>query len=192
MSAATMKKAWPDDAALMRRLADGNLSVLATFYDRHGERVRRFVGRATGNPSLVDDITQDTFLALTSAASRYDSGRPVRNLLVGIAGKLILRERRRVAITARILGELKSWIGDADQRTPEGAAEASQHLRRYDRALARLSHDKRVTIVMCDLEGMSGAEIAEALEIPVGTVWTRLHKARRELRRSVFEEEEGR
>jgi len=157
------------DAVLMRRLAPGNLSALGVFYDRHGDRVRHFVLRATCDPSLVDDITQDAFLALADAAPRYDATRPVRNFLVGIAGKLILRERRRMAITARVLNELKGWLGDADERTPETTAQAAEHLVRYDRALARLSEEKRVTVVMCDLEGMSGAEIAAALDIPVGS-----------------------
>ena len=54
-----------------------------------------------------------------------------------------------------------------------------------ERALARLSEAKRVTLLMAEVEGLSCDEIAQALEIPIGTVWTRLHAARRELRQAL-------
>ena len=187
MSAAEKAAADYDDETLMKRLAAGNLSVLGTFYDRLGSNVRLFVLRATGDPSLVDDITHDAFLGLASAAKRYDPARSVRSLAIGIAGKLILRERRRVAITTRILNELTGWLRAADEQTPEDTLQTSEHLTRYERALARLTNAKRVALLMA-FEGMSGAEIAAALEIPVATVWTRIHNARAELRRAVYEE----
>jgi RNA polymerase sigma-70 factor (ECF subfamily) len=56
-----------------------------------------------------------------------------------------------------------------------------------ERALLRISENKRVTFLMAEVEDMSCAEIAAALGIPVGTVWTRLHAARRELRRALEE-----
>ena len=57
-----------------------------------------------------------------------------------------------------------------------------------ERALARLSDAKRVAILLAKVEGLSCDEIAEALQIPVGTVWTRLHAARRELRAALGDE----
>jgi RNA polymerase sigma factor (sigma-70 family) len=56
-----------------------------------------------------------------------------------------------------------------------------------ERALAQLSEAKRVTLLMAEVEGMSCAEIASALKVPIGTVWTRLHAARRELRQTLSE-----
>ncbi len=60
-----------------------------------------------------------------------------------------------------------------------------------ERALARISEAKRVTFLMAEVEGMSCPEIAGALGIPIGTVWTRLHAARRELRQALDEEGES-
>jgi RNA polymerase sigma-70 factor (ECF subfamily) len=54
-----------------------------------------------------------------------------------------------------------------------------------ERALVRISEPKRITFLMAEAEGMTCPEIAEALQIPVGTVWTRLHAARRELRKAL-------
>jgi RNA polymerase sigma-70 factor (ECF subfamily) len=60
-----------------------------------------------------------------------------------------------------------------------------------ERALARLSEVKRITFVMAEVEGSSCEEIARAMEVPVGTVWTRLHSARRELRGALAEPDES-
>jgi RNA polymerase sigma-70 factor (ECF subfamily) len=54
-----------------------------------------------------------------------------------------------------------------------------------ERALAQLSEAKRLTVLMAEVEGMSCAEIATTLDVPIGTVWTRLHAARRELRQAL-------
>ena len=69
-----------------------------------------------------------------------------------------------------------------------GVAAADEDLLRFQRALDRLSLAKRVTVVLSDVEGFSGPEIAEALEVPVGTVWTRLHHARAALRLALAKE----
>src|SRR4051812_13064090 len=86
-----------DDDAPMRRLADGDLSALGVLYERHAERVRRFVFRAAGSNADVDDLTQETFLTLSKIASRYDGRGSVRPFLLGIAAQLVRARRRRVA-----------------------------------------------------------------------------------------------
>jgi RNA polymerase sigma-70 factor (ECF subfamily) len=63
-------------------------------------------------------------------------------------------------------------------------------MRRFDAALAKLTEEKRLVFLMVEREGLSGEEVARALEIPVNTVWTRLHHARNELRRALAPEKE--
>jgi RNA polymerase sigma-70 factor (ECF subfamily) len=172
----------------MRTLADGDLSALGELYDRYAEDVRRFVLRATGRLDVADDLTHDAFVALADSAKRYHDDHSVRSFVIGIAGKLVLRRRRRSAVALRLLADLRAWLRTADERTPEAAATDDERLARYRRALERMSEAKRVAVVMADVEGLSGPEIAEALDIPVGTVWTRLHHAREELRRALGEE----
>ena len=185
MSAALKTTTKVNEVELMRRLAGGDLSALGELYDRHAEDVRRFVLRSTGRPDIADDITQDAFVALMDSAKRYDDQYAARSFLIGIAGKLILRRRRRAGLLTRVMSQLRKTSARVDERTPEQAAAADEALERYRRALAKLSDSKRIAVIMADVEGMSGPEIAAALEIPIGTVWTRLHHARAELRHAI-------
>lgn len=74
---------------------------------------------------LVDAIKKAAFLGLASASRRFDRSRNVRSFLLGIAGNMILRERRRAAITARVLTEVGSQLQRSDTHTPEATASAA-------------------------------------------------------------------
>ena len=169
-------------------LADGDLSALGELYDLYADDVRRFAMRATGTLDVAEDITHDTFIALTGAAKRYDGSHPPRSFLIGIAAKLIMRRKRKLAIRFKWLAQLARQLTGVDLRTPEAAASTDEELKHYCDALARLSEAKRITVLMADVEGLSGAEIAQALDIPIGTVWTRLHHARAELLAAIARE----
>jgi RNA polymerase sigma factor (sigma-70 family) len=69
--------------------------------------------------------------------------------------------------------------------TPERTASVTEDMRRFDAALARLPEEKRLVVLLVEAEGLSGDEVARILEIPPGTVWTRLHYAREELRKAL-------
>ena len=70
-------------------------------------------------------------------------------------------------------------------RTPEDAAEAAETAEQLERALGRLTEEKRLVLLLFEREGLSGEEVARALDIPLGTVWTRLHHARADMRRAL-------
>jgi RNA polymerase sigma-70 factor (ECF subfamily) len=183
-TSAAEQAATVSDADLMRALAQGDMGALGQLYDRHHARVRRFVVRATADAEDVDDLVQATFLEATRSAARYD-GRPTCSpWLVGIAVHLLGRRRQSFGRLLAALAMLSS------RRRPVDPRPALQARTDVDKALARLSEAKRVTVLMAEVEGMSCAEIAAALRIPIGTVWTRLHAARRELRRSLGDEEQ--
>ncbi|HEY6462117.1 MAG TPA: RNA polymerase sigma factor [Polyangiaceae bacterium] len=166
----------------MRRLASGEIGALGELYDRHQEPLRVFVARATSDAEDVDDLVHATFLAAAEAASRYDGRPSCRPWLVGIAVRLLRRRRRAfgrlLAVFASIRG---SKPGSVD---PRPALDARTDV---ERALARLSEAKRIALLMAEAEGWSTPEIAEALGVPLGTVWSRLHAARRELREALEE-----
>ena len=173
------------DAELVAAVAAGDLAALGTLYDRHRAEVRRFVLRISTQRSDVDDVVHETFLTLVRAARLYD-GRPnAKPFLIGIAAQLIRQRqrswRRRVDVL-RAFGRSDEIVFGA---SPEDEARTAEDRRHIAAALAKLSHDKRVAFVMAEAEGMSGEEIAAALDIPVATVWTRLHHARKELRKSL-------
>lgn len=172
------------DADILRRLADGEMNALGELYDRYNRTVRRFVARATSNAEDVDDLVHATFLAAAKSASRYDGRPSCRPWLVGIAAQLLRRRRQSFG---RLLAVLTSLRGiRATATDPRAALQARTEV---EQSLSRLSEVKRITLLLAEVEGLSCAEIAEALGVPIGTVWTRLHAARREIRRTLEDDE---
>lgn len=174
------------DPELMRRLAGGEIGALGELYDRHRNPVRRFLARATSDADDVDDLVHATFLAAAKSASRYDGRPSCRPWLVGIAAQLLRRRRRSVGYLFAVLSSLRGMRTTTTDPRPVLQARAD-----VERALGRLSEAKRITLLLAEVEGLSSPEIAEALGIPIGTVWTRLHAARRELRRALEEGNES-
>jgi len=168
------------DALAMARLAQGDIDALGELYDRHQGAIRRLAVRMTGSADDGDDIVHATFLAAMTTAGAFDPTRSCRAWLLGIAARLIQRQRSKGARWARLLGAFRpaepAWAAD-----PERAVGTRQDLGRVEQALLGLSDAKRLVLIMSELEGLKGEEIARALGIPVATVWTRLHHARREL-----------
>lgn len=175
----------PGDAELIQKLVEGNLAALGTLYDRHHESIERFVIRNIG-PTDGADVVHDVFLKLVDAASSYDGRPDARPFLIGIAAQLIRQKRQRLARIARALEEFAATLVGATQKTPEDAASNAQALTAFEMALSNLSEEKRLVFLMIETEGLSGNEVATALEIPVATVWTRLHYARLELRDAIL------
>ncbi len=173
------------DAALLQRISDGDFSALGALYDLYVDDVRRFLVRATGSTADADDLTHETFLTLASVAARYDGRASVRPFLIGIAAQLVRRRSRSAARLARALASFAGFFSDASPPTPEDTSCQADERRRFDRALSRLSEEKRLAFLMVEREGMSGEEAARALDVPINTVWTRLHHARAELRRAL-------
>lgn len=172
------------DAAAIERLARGEIAALGEIYQRHHGDVFRYVARATGNSGEVDDIVHNTFLTVPSAARRYDGSAPCRAWILGIASRLIHRRNRSLGRLARMLLRLHQEPAPVapSSQSPERSALVREDLSELGRALMCLTHDKRTVLLMAEVEGLPCDDIAAALEIPVGTVWTRLHHARAEIR----------
>ncbi|MEY2936991.1 MAG: hypothetical protein RL033_7740 [Pseudomonadota bacterium] len=170
----------PSDPELLRQLAAGQLGALGELYDRHRAPLRSFIARATGDAHDVDDLLHATFLAAAESAARYDGRASCRPWLIGIAAQLLRRRRRALGRFVAVLTTLRGSLQPATD--PRHALQARSDV---ERALAGLSEAKRITLLMAEVEGLGCDEIARALQIPVGTVWTRLHAARRELRQAL-------
>jgi RNA polymerase sigma-70 factor (ECF subfamily) len=165
-------------------VAEGQTSALAALYDRHHAFIRRFVARATNEAHDVEDIVHATFMTAAKAASSFDGRSNCRPWLFGIAARLLHRRRRTLARWSRVLREL-AIRQSASHVDPHRYIGARDDLNVLDEALRGLSEAKRVVLCLAEIEGLSCEEIAQALGAPVGTVWTRLHHARRELRRKL-------
>ena len=151
----------------------------------HRDGVYRVALRLTGDAEEAADLTQDTFVRAFGA---YDSFTPdhdgaVAGWLRRITTNLFLdaaRRRARIRMDALVperAARLVDAAGPADRRLHEQALESDVLA-----ALDRLKPEFRATVVLCDIEGVSHEEAASALGVRVGTVRTRLHRARAQLR----------
>ncbi len=174
------------DPDILHQLARGEIGALGELYDRYQEPLRRFVARATCDAEDVDDLVHATFLAAAKGAGRYDGRPSCRPWLIGIAAQLLRRRRQSFGRFLAVLSSLRGVRATAVD--PRAALQARSDI---ERALVRISAAKRITLLMAEVEGLSCAEIAAALGVPIGTVWTRLHAARRELRQVLEEAKES-
>jgi RNA polymerase sigma factor (sigma-70 family) len=170
------------DAVLIAASLD-EPECFAALFDRHAPTIHRYVARRLGRDA-ADDITAETFLTAFRIRSRYDSGRAgVRPWLHGIAARLISRHRREEVRALRLLARTgrdpvaDTWTDSADDRVVAQAA-----ARPLAGALAKLSAGDRHALLLAAWADFTYQEIAEALDIPVGTVRSRLNRARRKMR----------
>ncbi len=176
------------DPDLLARIAQGELGALGVLYDRYERDVRRVVARLASSSADIDDVVQNTFLEVLRAAAGYD-GRPnARPWLIGLGVTQIRRDRRSVS---RLAARLAAWAREpaSPPTSPEESAVTSARAARLRRAFEALSTKKREVVVLVTLEGLSGEEVARVLDVPVATVWTRLHHARKELSHAMSQEE---
>ncbi|NOU26346.1 MAG: RNA polymerase sigma factor [Polyangiaceae bacterium] len=164
------------DTAALVRIAAGDVGALGEVYDRHAAALLRFASRAAG-PGDAEDLVQGTFMVALRVAGTYDGrAESARSWLYGILARLMQERRRSLRRFARALIQLAA-------PSPRAPVDASIPLRPdLQRGLSALSEAKRVVVLLAEVEGYSCEEIAGILHIPVGTVWTRLHHARRDLR----------
>lgn len=171
-----------DDDELTRRIAAGDAACLGALFERHQANVRRFIGRMGVSADDADDLVQQTFLQVVTAARRFDGRATARAWLFGVAAMIVRRHRFSLA---RLAKRFTRWVGDEPAAEGADVAEAmvtTQECARAVAALAKLSPKKRAVFVMIVMEDARGEDVAAVLGIPVATVWTRLHHARRELR----------
>ena len=174
-----------DDADVLGRIGRGDVGALGELYDRHATALLGFATRCTGAQD-AEDLVQATFVRAARSAGTFD-GRTTsaRSWLFGITAHLVQERRRSFARLARALLRF-------DVSAVTGASTSHQDEERNDlrKGLDRLTESKRVVLLLAEVEGFTCEEIASMLAVPVGTVWTRLHHARREMR--AFYEEGGR
>jgi RNA polymerase sigma-70 factor (ECF subfamily) len=173
------------DEALVAACAVDDPAALGLLFDRHAAAVTRFLARLVGERCHdLDDLLQTTFLEGWRAAARYRGRASVRSWLFGIAANLARHHvrsevRRRNAIAGLADEASAARTGDA---RPDELTFRGQLRQQLGAALTRLPHDLRVVFVLCDIEEIAGVEVAQVLGLREGTVWRRLHEARKLLR----------
>jgi RNA polymerase sigma factor (sigma-70 family) len=180
------------DEALLAACAVGERAALGALFDRHHQAVFRFLGRLiAAERHALDDLVQNTFLEVWRSASRFASKGAARSWILGVGANVarhhVRGEARRRAAMQQIPAESAGGSGAGAARRPDDAAADRELVARLDVALAALPHDLAVAFVLCDLEDIPGVEAARALGVREGTMWRRLHDARKRLRAAIGE-----
>jgi RNA polymerase sigma-70 factor (ECF subfamily) len=175
------------DEALLAATATGDLAALDALFERFHMVVYRFLCRvAATDDDERDDLVQATFLEARRGARRFRGGSAVKTWILGVAANLarhhLRGERRRREKHTRYAEGLHLV-----SEQPDALIERDQFLKAIGEALADLPHDQRVAFVMCDLEDIPGVEAARVIGVPQGTLWRRLHFARKALRAALEE-----
>jgi RNA polymerase sigma-70 factor (ECF subfamily) len=170
------------DEALLAAAATGDLAALDALFGRFHVAVYRFLGRlAAADEAARDDLVQATFIEARRGAKRFRGGSSVKTWILGIAANLarhhLRGERRRREKHARYAEGLS-----AVPERPDEHLERAEVLRHLELALASLPYDQQVAFILCDLEDIPGVEVARAVGVPQGTLWRRLHVARKAVR----------
>ena len=172
----------PTDEQLIAKLRAGDQAALSALFGRHRLSLFRFAMNMTaGNSATSDEVVQDSFLALIQNPAGYDPARRgLRVYLLGIAQKQLLKRFNQIRRTAQ--------LNDADaecdpvwtlpQEDPLHALEREERTALLRLAVDALPPVYREIIALCQWEEMSYEEASEVLDVSIGTVRSRLHRAR--------------
>jgi RNA polymerase sigma-70 factor (ECF subfamily) len=167
-----MQRRTPDtDERLLDAFRRGNADALGVLYDRHAQTVLSFAMRFTGDRALAEDVVQDCFRDLIDRIDRFELTGELTSWFYVVAKRRALRLRE-------LAGRAQGDLGEA-MLIPGSSPASTDDLRRL---LARLPGPQQEVLVLRFLDGWDLQSIADALEIPLGTVKSRLHHALAALR----------
>jgi len=171
------------DDALLKRSAKGDERAFTELYRRHQAALFRFALRMTGSSWAAEEIVQDVFMMLVREPKKYDPGRgSLGAFLYGVARNRIMKHLERtprdVSLDASTDAGRVLHPQLQDSMTPARWAELRERREHVRAAVLALPAEFRETVVLCELEEMSYDQAARALDCPVGTIRSRLHRGR--------------
>jgi RNA polymerase sigma-70 factor (ECF subfamily) len=170
------------DRELVLQLQDDSLAALGALYDRHSRLVYRTALVVTGDPEAASDLLQDVFLRLHRFADRVDPERPLEPWLYRVTANQSYTWVKRHQRWTHPLEEIAEWLSSGVKNSPQYITEQNDESKWIQGAIAKLSLPQKVVVVMYYVNDLSLHEIAEILEIPEGTVKSRLHYGRNALK----------
>lgn len=183
-----------DDASIVRRIADGDESALATLYDRWSQPVYSLVAHLLRDADGAEDVVEETFWQVWQRASSYDASRgTVRTWVLTIGRSRALdrmrsrRRNREDGTTTADLAILRDQTSD-----PSQDAEGAERRQLVYAALSELPDDQRLALELAYFRGLSQSEIAQFLGEPLGTIKTRMRLGMQKLRDRLIGLREGR
>jgi RNA polymerase sigma-70 factor (ECF subfamily) len=170
-----------NDAGLILQLQAGELEALGMLYDRHKQLVFRTALGITGDADAAADLLQDVFLRLYRFIRRFDPHRPIEPWLYRMTANLAYTWVRRHR-WLRPLEDVVEWLAGDHRGSPAYIAELDEENQLVQQAISTLPIAQRIVVVLYYIDDLSLQEIAEILEVPEGTVKSRLHYGRQALK----------
>ncbi|MBI2162304.1 MAG: sigma-70 family RNA polymerase sigma factor [Candidatus Rokubacteria bacterium] len=180
-----------DDLALVERCRAGDVAAFEPLVEKYRQRVYRLAFNVLRDTEEALDAAQEAFIRAYQALPRFRGQSAFYTWLFRITMNVAADRVRQRAARGRAFGtervEEEEWdrtLVDPSE-APDASAARAEERRRIQRALESLPEHHRAIIMLSDLEGLSYREIAEVLGIPMGTVMSRLHNARKRLRQAL-------
>jgi RNA polymerase sigma-70 factor (ECF subfamily) len=176
------------DEDLLARFCKGQREVFATLVRRYQRELFGYLRRYLGDADLADDVFQTTFVQVFAKAAQYEAGRPVRPWLYAIATNQAIDALRKIGRHPTVSleqtetetdGERRGLIDllEARETDPFDNVDAAETRELVKACLDRLPDYMKQVVLMAYYQGLKYQDIADALEIPLGTVKSRLHAA---------------
>lgn len=159
-------------------------------YEEHLAQVKRWAYRLAGPCADLEDLVHDIFVVALSKTFHGRGDATVDTWLFAITDKVVRGKRRRRRMRELLLGRHRDDLVPPAPSTPQQDVEHREQLVRLYGALDRLCDRDRTTLVLYELEDLSGERVAELTGSTVGAVWVRLHRGRERLAALLAEEEE--
>ena len=173
------------DLLLARRAARADAQAWEEIVARFGERIYNLALRFTGNAGEAEELTQDVFLKLYQNLGRYRGDVPFVGWALRLSRNACIDHYRhhRRRVQSEVSEEPLQFMASADD--PHSDTWLAHRRRLVHRTLTEMTEDQATVIALCDLQGWSYEEASAFLDVPLGTVKSRLNRARRELFRRI-------
>lgn len=170
-----------DDRELLRLLLAGDEDALVELYRHRHRAIYRFAYQMSGSVALAEDVTQEVFLFLLRDAQVFDPSRgSLSSFLLGVTRNYVLRRFRGDHLLTSLSSESEDEVFDeqANDSSPLDDLTRAESIESVRKAVLSLPEKYREVVVLCELQEMSYGEAAEILGCAIGTVRSRLHRAR--------------
>ncbi len=174
-----------DENELVEELRSGSLDALGLLYDRYQHMVYRTAIAITGDGEAASDLLQDVFLRLYRFADHIDSKRPLEPWLYRMTANLSYTWVKRNRRWFQPLEDLADWLVSGDNSPSYSEIESQDDWHLVQQAVLDLPLPQRIVVVLYYLDDLSIQEISEILDVPVGTVKSRLHYGRNTLKKTL-------
>jgi len=165
-----------DEALVASVVAARDAAAFEALVRRHQSRVRNWLRLLTRSSALADDLAQETFIRAWQRAQTFTGRGKFVSWLMKVAYNTFLEQRRSDRTRTRIEAEVSR------ARAEEEGAAGGDEWPDLERMLAVLSADERLALVLCYAHGLSHSEIADVIDMPLGTVKSHVHRAKAKIR----------